>query len=158
MGLAQEFKEFALKGSVLDLAVGIVLGAAFVAVVQSLVGDVIMPGVGLLLAGQDFSDLYWVLREGATPLAGGETLTQARDSGAVVVAYGAFLNTVVALLAVAATLFFLVKGINRARRPPEAPAGIPDLKTCPHCLSTIPLRASRCPHCTSSLDQEPPGA
>lgn len=152
MGLLKEFKEFALKGNVLDLAVGVVVGAAFGAMVRSLVDDVMMPVLGLLAGGRDVTDLYWVIRDRGG-LTGDETLAQAREAGAVVVAYGAFLNTVVVFLIVGSAVFLLVKAVNRWRRPREVPRGVPDVKQCPFCLSSIALRASRCPQCTSTLEE-----
>lgn len=151
MGLLKEFKEFALKGNVLDLAVGVIVGAAFGAMVKSLVDDVMMPVLGLLVGNRDLSDRYWVLRDDDA-LAGNETLAQAREAGAVVVAYGAFLNTMVVFLIVGFAVFLLVKAVNRWRRPREVPKGTADVKQCPFCLSSIALRATRCPQCTSALE------
>ena len=147
----KEFKEFAVKGNVVDMAVGIIVGAAFGTIVKSLVDDVIMPPIGLLLGNVDFSDLFVTLKQGATagPYA---TLADAKGAGAVILSYGAFLNTIVSFLIVALAVFFLVKGINRLKRqeaapPPPAPA----TRECPYCLSAIPIKATRCAYCTANL-------
>ena len=144
----QEFKEFAMRGNVVDMAVGIIIGAAFGGIVQSLVNDVVMPPIGLLLGQVDFSNLFLVLKEGATagPYA---SLATAQDAGAVTMNIGLFLNTVINFLIVAFAVFFLVRGINSLKRKEEeAPA---TTKDCPYCCSTIPLSATRCAHCTSEL-------
>lgn len=148
--MLKEFREFALRGNVVDMAVGIIIGAAFGTVVQSLVADVIMPPIGLLLGKVDFSNLFVVLRVGATgpPYA---SLADAKDAGAVVVSYGAFVNTVISFAIVAFAVFLIVRSINRLRREQEAPPAEPTTKECPRCLSTIPLEATRCAHCTSDL-------
>lgn len=143
----KEFKEFAMRGNVIDMAVGIIIGAAFGKIVNSLVSDVIMPPIGLLLGNVDFSNLFIVLKEGATagPYA---SLAAAQAAGAVTLNAGLFINTVVSFLIVAFCVFILIKGINRLKRePPKAPT----TKACPFCLSTIDLAATRCPQCTSEL-------
>lgn len=148
----KEFREFAVKGSVVDMAVGIIIGAAFGAIVKSLVDDVIMPPVGLLLGNVDFSNLYVLLRDGAVagPYA---SLAEAKKAGAVTLNYGLFANAVVSFLIVAFAVFLLVRGINRLRRQQEsAPAAEPAVKECPYCCSAVPLKATRCPHCTSDLE------
>ena len=143
----KEFKEFALKGSVLDMAIGIIIGAAFAPIVKSLVDDVIMPPVGLLLGGVDFSDLFMVIREG-TPGAPYVTLEAASEAGAVTVNYGLFINTILTFLIVAFSIFLMVKMINRwrAEEPEET-----NTRECPQCLSTIPLQARRCSECTMEV-------
>ena len=145
----KEFKEFAMRGNVVDMAVGIIIGAAFGTIVKSLVDDVIMPPIGLLLGSVDFSDLFVVLKEGA---AAGPylTLAAAKEAGAVVLAYGAFLNTIISFVIVAFAVFLLIKGMNRLKRQEEAPKEA-TTKECPYCLSTIPIKATKCAHCTSSL-------
>ncbi len=151
MRILQEFREFAVKGNAMDLAVGVILGAAFGAVVKSLVDDLLMPILGLLVGGVDFSDRYWVLRGGGG-LAGNETLAQAREAGAVVLAYGQFLNLVLTFVLVAWAVFLLVKGMNRLRRRKEREAAIPPAtRPCPRCDLPISLKATRCPNCTSEL-------
>jgi large conductance mechanosensitive channel len=135
--MLKEFKEFALRGNVVDMAVGIIVGAAFGTIVQSLVNDVIMPPIGLLLGKVDFSELYLVL-EPATAKAQAVTLR-----------YGLFINHIVSFVIVAFCTFLLVKQINRLRRP--ALAAAPTTKECPYCLSAIPVKATKCAHCTSSL-------
>ena len=146
----KEFKEFAMRGNVVDMAVGIILGAAFGTIVKSLVSDVIMPPIGLLLGGVDFSDLFVVLKQGAE--AGHfATLAEAQKAGAVTINYGTFINTVISFLIVALSVFLLVKGLNSLKRKKEAPAVEPTAKECPHCFSTIPIKATRCGFCTSDL-------
>ena len=146
----KEFKEFAMRGNVVDMAVGIIIGGAFGTIVKSLVDDVIMPPIGLLLGGVDFSDLFVVLKQGATPgpyLA----VADAKAAGAVTVNYGLFANSVISFLIVAFAVFMLIKGINSLRREQEAPPAEPTTKDCPHCYSSIPIKATRCPNCTSDL-------
>jgi large conductance mechanosensitive channel len=142
--MLKEFKEFALKGNMVELAVAVVLGTAFGAVISSLVKDVVMPPLGTLIGGVDFTDLFVVLGRGAYP-----SLKAAKDAGAATINYGLFLNTIVSFLIVAGALFFVVRGVNAARHKP-APA-TPTEKDCPYCASRIPLRATRCPHCTSTV-------
>ena len=149
--MLKEFREFAMRGNVVDMAVGIIIGAAFGAIVKSLVDDVIMPPVGLLLGSVDFSDLFVTLKQGATagPYA---TLELAKKAGAVTLSYGAFFNTVISFVIVAFSVFMLVKGMNKLKRQQEAaPAAAPTTKECPHCLSSIPIKATKCAHCTSNL-------
>lgn len=147
----EEFKKFAVKGNVVDMAVGIIIGGAFGTIAKSLVDDVLMPFVGLLLGGVDFSDLFLVLQDGAEVAAPYATLADAQAAGAVTVNYGVFVNNVVAFLIVALAVFFLVKGINRLKDEEEAPPAEPTTKPCPFCATDIPIAASRCPHCTSEL-------
>lgn len=145
--MLKEFKTFAMRGNVVDMAVGIIIGGAFGTIVKSLVSDVIMPPIGLLLGGVDFSDLFITLKDGATagPYA---TLAAAQSAGAVTLGYGLFINSVVSFLIVAFAVFLLIKALNKLQ-PPAAPA--PTTKDCPHCFSSISLKATRCPHCTSEL-------
>ena len=149
--MLDEFKKFAVKGNVVDMAVGIIIGGAFGTIVKSLVDDVLMPFIGLLLGGVDFSDLFIVLKDGAEAVAPYATLADAQAAGAVTVNYGLFVNNVVAFLIVALAVFFLVKGINRLKDQEEAPPAEPTTKACPFCATDIPIAASRCPHCTSEL-------
>ena len=148
--MLKEFKEFAMRGTVVDMAVGIIIGAAFGTIVQSLVADVIMPPIGVLLGNVDFSNLFVVLKHGA---AGGvvATLEAAKAGGAVTLNYGRFLNTVISFLIVAFSVFLLIKGINQLKRKQEAPVAEPTTKTCQYCQSTIHIQAVRCPNCTSEL-------
>jgi large conductance mechanosensitive channel len=144
----KEFKEFAMRGNVVDMAVGIIIGGAFGTIVKSLVNDVMMPPLGLLLGGVDFSNFFVVLKDGANG-APYKALAEAQSAGAITVNYGVFLNAVVSFLIVAFAVFLLIKGINRLRREEEAaPAAT---RECPFCCSTIAIQASRCPHCTSEL-------
>jgi len=148
MKMLKEFKEFAMRGNVIDMAVGIIIGAAFGTIVKSLVDDVIMPPIGMLLGGIDFSDFFVVLKEGATagPYA---ALASAKAAGAVTMNYGLFLNTVISFLIVAFSVFLLIRGINSLKRKEEAAP--PGTKDCPFCLSKIAIGAKRCPQCTSQL-------
>ncbi len=146
--MLKEFKEFAMRGNVVDMAVGIIIGAAFGTIVKSLVDDVIMPPIGLLLGSVDFSNLFITLKEGAT--AGPYlTIAAAKEAGAVIMSYGAFFNTIISFLIVAFSVFLVIKGMNQMKRK-EAPAD-PTTKECPHCLSVIPIKASKCAHCASNL-------
>ena len=148
--MLKEFKEFAMRGNVVDMAVGIIIGAAFGTIVQSLVADIIMPPIGLLLGNVDLSNLFLVLKEGATsgPFA---ALADAQKAGAVTINYGLFLNTVISFLIVAFAVFLLIKGINSLKRKEEAPPEEPTTKECPHCFSTVAIKATRCAFCTSEL-------
>ena len=149
--MLKEFKEFAMRGNVVDMAVGIIIGAAFGTIVKSLVADVIMPPIGLLLGNVDFSNLFFVLREGTT--AGPyDTVAAAQQAGAVVLSYGVFINTVISFLIVAFAVFMVIKSINSLKRKEDAPPAEPTTKVCPHCASTIPIKAKRCPLCTSALE------
>jgi large conductance mechanosensitive channel len=149
--MLKEFKEFAVRGNVVDMAVGIIIGAAFGTIVQSLVNDVIMPPIGLLMGDVDFQDLFTVLSQGEEP-GPYATLEAARAAGAVVVAWGAFINTVIAFLIVAFAVFMLIRYINRLRRPDAAPEPVAEtMKKCQYCFSDISIEATRCPNCTSEL-------
>lgn len=141
----KEFKEFAMKGSLVDMAVGFIIGGAFGKVVTSLVNDILMPPLGLLLGKVDFSTLFIDLSG-----AGHPTLAAAKEAGAATLNYGAFVNTVVDFLLVALILFFVIRQMNRLRKPAPVPAA-PATRDCPYCLSAVPLKAVRCPHCTSDL-------
>jgi len=143
--LLKEFKEFALKGSVLDLAVGIIIGAAFNKIVDSIVKDVIMPPFGMLLGRVNFPDLFITLSGRDYP-----TLALAQANGSATLNYGLFLNNVINFLIIAFVLFLIVRQINRFRRRPAPPQA--DTKDCPYCFSKIPLKASRCPQCTSQIE------
>lgn len=143
----KEFKEFAVKGSMIDLAVGIIIGAAFSGVVNSLVNDIIMPPIGLLLGKVDFTNLFLTL-------SGGQflTLTEAQAGGAVTINYGLFVNTLINFLIVAFAVFILVKQVNNFKRKMEkAPAAAPNTKECPYCKSTVHIDAVKCPSCTSDI-------
>ncbi len=148
--MLKDFKEFALRGNAVDMAVGIIVGVAFGVVVKSLVDDVIMPPVGLLLGSVDFSNFFLVLKEGT---ASGPylTLAEAKDAGAVTLNYGMFANSVISFLIASFAVFLLVKNINRLKREKEALPPTPTEKDCPYCFVSIPLKATRCPHCTSEL-------
>ena len=148
--MLKEFREFALRGNVLDMAVGIIIGAAFGTIVNSLVQDVIMPPVGLLLGNVDFSNIFIVLKEGkvAGPYA---SVAIAKSAGAVTINFGVFVNTIITFLIVAFAVFLLIRTINRLRRQEEAPPPVPTTKECTYCFSSIPVKATRCPQCTSEL-------
>ena len=144
--MLKEFKAFALRGNMLDMAIGIIMGAAFGRIVTSLVQDIITPPIGLLLGKMDFYSLYINLSGTAYP-----SLDAAKQAGAATINYGLFLNAVVDFVIVAMALFLLVRQINRLRRQADAEAPKPTTKDCPFCCTAIPLQASRCPHCTSEL-------
>ena len=149
MGMLKEFKEFAMRGNVVDMAVGIIIGGAFGKIVTSMVNDVLMPPIGKLMGGVNFADKY-------INLSGGQykSLTDARAAGAAVIAYGSFINTVLDFIIVAFCIFIVIKGMNamkhRLEHAPAAPSA-PTTKECPRCFSTIPIKATRCPQCTSDI-------
>ena len=149
-----EFKDFIANGSAFDLAVGVIIGSAFGNIVNSLVADIIMPPIGMLLGNVDFTNLYVQLNKGAVNIPTGTSLTAAQEQGAVVIAYGSFLMTIINFLIVAFFIFLLIKGINQLRNlnKKEEVAVEPTTKVCPFCKTDIPLEATRCPHCTSQLD------
>jgi large conductance mechanosensitive channel len=142
----EEFKEFIMRGSVVDMAIGIIIGAAFTSVVQSLVNDILMPPIGRLLGGVDFSGLFINLGPGDY-----ETLAQAQEAGAATINYGLFINAVLSFLIVALVVFLMVKAFNRMRKAEEAPSE-PTTRECPECLSEIPIQARRCAFCTTVLE------
>ena len=148
--MLKEFKEFALQGSMIDMAVGIILGAAFGTLVTSLVNDIIMPPIGLLLGGVDFANFFILLKAGnpAPPYA---SLADAEAAGAVTISYGLFINAVISFIIVAFIVFLLIRNINRLKREMGAPPEEATTKECPYCLSEIPIKAIRCAHCTSEL-------
>ncbi len=146
--MLKEFKEFAVKGNVVDMAVGIMIGAAFSGVVKSIVDDLLMPPLSLLTQGLNFVDKFIVLRTGKPP-GPYASLSQAKAAGATVLAYGQCINAIVSLLLIAFVLFFLVRWINRLRRPDTPPA--PSTKACPYCKSIIDVKATRCAYCTSEI-------
>ena len=141
--MLREFKAFVARGNVVDLAVAVVLGAAFGRVITSLVGDVVMPPIGLWVGGIDFTNLFVTLRGGPYP-----SLAAAKAAGAPTINYGVFINTLIDFVIVAFVIFLLVRAVNRLRQEPQA---TPTTKPCPYCLSVIPLKATRCPQCTSDL-------
>lgn len=142
--MIKEFKEFIMKGNVLDMAVGIIIGTAFGKVVTSFVSDVLMPPIGLLLGKVDFSNLFLNLSGKSL-----ESLADAKKAGAATLNYGLFLNTVIDFLIVGFAIFFMVKQINRLKRQEPPPAAV--TRECPYCCSTVPIKATRCPHCTSAF-------
>lgn len=142
----REFREFAMRGNVVDLAVGISIGAAFGKIVTSLVNDIVMPPIGLLLGRVDFSNLFINLSGQSVA-----SLVEAKATGAPTINYGVFLNTVIDFVIVAFAIFLLVRFINRLSRQSEVTPEAPTTRECPFCLSSIPLRATRCPQCTSTL-------
>jgi large conductance mechanosensitive channel len=148
--MLKEFKEFAMRGSVVDMAVGIIIGAAFGTIVQSLVTDVVMPPIGLLLGNVDFADFFVVLKGGA-PAGPYTSLAQAKEAGAVSLNYGLFITTIISFVIIAFAVFLLIRGINKLKRKEEAPAPEPDTKECPYCLSKVPVKATKCAFCTSEL-------
>ena len=142
--MLKEFKEFAMKGNVLDMAIGVIIGGAFGKIVSSLVSDVLMPPIGKLMGGIDFSGLFLNLSSTAYP-----TLAAAKTAGASTINYGAFTQTVIDFLIIAFVIFMLVKQMNRLKKP--EPTAAPTTKDCPQCLSTIPIKATKCAHCTSTV-------
>lgn len=144
--MLKEFKEFAMRGNVLDMAVGVIIGAAFGKIVNSFVADIMMPPLGLLLGQVDFSNLF--INLSGKPLA---SLAEAKTAGAPTINYGFFVNQVIDFLIVAFAVFLLIRQINAMKRRSEAPPSVPTTKNCLYCLSDIPLKATRCPHCTSEL-------
>jgi large conductance mechanosensitive channel len=149
--MLKEFKEFAMKGNVLDMAIGIIIGAAFGTIVKSLVSDVIMPPIGLLLGNVDFSSLYILLKSGAKVAGPYASLADAQSAGAVTLNYGIFINSIVSFLIIAFSVFLIIKSVNQLKRKEEAPATAPTTKSCPYCYTVIPIQATKCPACTSGL-------
>jgi large conductance mechanosensitive channel len=144
--MLKEFRDFAMRGNVIDMAVGIVIGAAFGRIVTSLVNDIIMPPIGLVLGKVDFSNLFFNISGRHF-----DSLADAKKAGVVVISYGSFMNTVIDFLIVAFVIFMLVRQVNRLHRPKPGPAPAPSTKECPFCALAIPIRAVRCPQCTSEL-------
>lgn len=150
--MLKDFKEFAMRGNVVDMAVGIIIGAAFGTIVKSLVADVLMPPIGLLLGGVDFTDLFVTLKEGAQAAAPYATLAEAKAAGAVTMNIGSFINTVISFIIVALAVFMVIRSLNKLKKKEEEPAPAdPVIKECPHCFTEIPIKAMRCPNCTSEL-------
>jgi large conductance mechanosensitive channel len=146
----KEFKEFAMQGNVVDMAVGIIIGAAFGTIVNSLVKDILMPPIGLLMGNVDFANLFAVLKQGTTP-GPYPSLAEAQKAGAVTMNYGVFINTIISFLIVAFAIFMIIRNINKAKREKEAPPAVPTTKECSYCRMSIPIKATRCPHCTSEM-------
>jgi large conductance mechanosensitive channel len=147
----KEFKDFAMRGNVVDMAVGIIIGAAFGKIVSSIVEDVIMPPIGLLLGNVDFSNLFVILREGAKAPGPYASVAAAKAAGATTLNYGIFINSIVSFAIVAWVIFLLIKAINELKRKEAAPPSEPTTKDCPHCFSKVAIKATRCPACTSEL-------
>jgi large conductance mechanosensitive channel len=149
--MLKEFREFAMRGNVVDMAVGIIIGAAFGSIVSSLVADIIMPPIGLVLGNVDFANLFLTLKEGelAGPYA---ALAEAQAAGAITINYGLFINTIISFLIIAFAVFLLIRGVNRLQEEEPAPPDEPTTKDCPFCFSKIAISASRCPNCTSQLE------
>jgi large conductance mechanosensitive channel len=144
--MLREFRDFAMRGNVLDMAIVIIIGAAFVKIITSLVSDILMPPIGLVLGQVDFSNLFLNLSGKSVA-----SLAEAKAAGVPTISYGLFINTVIDFTIVAFAIFLLVRQVNRLKRHPEAVAAAPTTRECPHCRSQIALRATRCPHCTSDL-------
>jgi large conductance mechanosensitive channel len=146
--MLKEFKEFAMKGNVLDMAIGIIIGAAFGRIVTSMVNDILMPPIGLILGRVDFSSLFVNISGKSYP-----TIAAAKAAGAATINYGAFINTVIDFVIVAFAIFLLIRQVNRWTKP--APAAAPATKDCPYCFTAIPVKATRCPNCTSDFARQP---
>jgi large conductance mechanosensitive channel len=142
--MLKEFREFAMRGNVMDLAIAVIIGGAFGKIVTSFVNDVIMPPIGLLLGGVDFTNLLIALDGNLY-----ESLDAAKAAGAATINYGVFLNTVIDFIIVALVIFLIIKSANRMKKPD--PVAAPTTKDCPHCFTAIPIKATRCPNCTSQL-------
>jgi len=147
----KEFKEFAMRGNVLDMAVGIIIGGAFGTIISSMVNDVLMPPVGMALGNVDFTNLYILLKEGSKAAAPYAALADAKAAGAVTINYGLFLNSVISFVIVAFCVFMLIRSMNKLKREEVAPPAEPTTRDCPFCYTAIPLKASRCPSCTSEV-------
>lgn len=150
----KEFKEFAMRGNVIDMAVGIVIGAAFGTIVKSLVSDIIMPPIGLLLGKVDFANLFAVLKQGEAAAGPYASLADAQAAGAVTINYGVFINTLISFIVIAFAIFMVIRAMNNLKKKEEAPPAEPTTKDCPYCLTSIPIKAVRCPNCTSQLVAE----
>ena len=144
--MLKEFKEFAMRGNVLDMAIGIIIGAAFGKIISSFVADVLLPPIGLLMGGADFTNYFVTIKGAAQP-----TLAAAKAAGAVTINYGVFINTVLDFLIVAFAIFLLIRQVNRFKKKEEPGPAAPATKECPQCLSVIPLKAKRCAHCTTQF-------
>ena len=149
----KEFKNFAMRGNVLDMAIGIIIGAAFGTIVGSFVADILMPPIGLMLGNVDFSNLFVVLKDGAAAAAPYASMAEAKEAGAVTLNYGTFINTIISFLIIAIAVFFVVRSVNKMKAKEEAPAA-PTTKDCPFCFSKVAINATRCPFCTSALSTE----
>jgi len=154
--MAGEFKTFAMRGNVIDLAVGVIIGGAFGQIVTSLVNDIVMPPIGRLLGGVDFKDLFWRIGDYKKEPVNEHSLEAVRAAGAPVIAYGQFINVIINFLIIAFCVFMLVKVINKLTegRKKDEPLSEPTSKECPYCLSVVPIKAVRCAHCTSELKAE----
>ncbi len=144
--MLKEFKEFAMRGNVMDMAVGIIIGGAFGKIVSSFVKDVLMPPIGQLMGGVDFSGLFYTLSDGTFA-----TLAEAQEAGAATVNYGIFIQSVIDFIIIAFAIFMVIRAMNRLKKEEEAPPAEPTTKDCPHCLMTVPIKAMRCGHCTVEL-------
>ena len=149
--IAKEFKQFIMRGNVIDMAVGIIIGGAFTKIVNSMVADVLMPPLGLLLGKVDFSNWFVVIKPGADGVRDFTTMAAAQEAGATTINLGLFLNAVISFVIVAFCVFLLIKAINKLNTPAPAPAAAPTTKKCPFCCSEIAIEATKCPFCTSEL-------
>jgi large conductance mechanosensitive channel len=147
-----EFKTFIMRGNVLDLAVGVIIGSSFGAIITSLVKDILMPPIGVLLGNVDFANLYVQLNPNKVSLTPGTALQAAQEAGAVTLNYGAFINAIITFLIIAVAIFFVVKLVNKLQKPKDEVPAEPTEKNCPFCWTKIPVKATRCPHCTSNLE------
>ncbi len=147
----KEFKEFAMRGNVIDMAIGIIIGGAFGPIVGSMVSDILMPPIGLAMGNVDFANLFILIKEGSKAAAPYASLVDAKAAGAVTINYGVFINSIISFVIVAFCVFLLVRTMNRLKREEEAPPAEPTTRDCPFCYSSIAIMATRCPHCTSEV-------
>jgi large conductance mechanosensitive channel len=147
----KEFKEFAMRGNVIDMAIGIIIGGAFGPIVGSMVSDILMPPIGMALGNVDFTNLFILIKQGSKAVAPYASLADAKAAGAVTINYGLFINSVVSFVIVVFCVFLLVKTMNRLKREEAVPPAEPTTRDCPFCFSSIAIKASRCPHCTSEV-------
>ena len=149
--MLKEFKEFAMRGNVIDMAIGIIIGGAFGPIVGSMVSDILMPPIGLAMGNVDFTNLFVLIKEGSKAAAPYVSLADAKAAGAVTINYGVFINSIISFVIVAFCVFLLVRAMNRLKREEEAPPAEPTTRDCPFCYTAIPLKATRCPSCTSEV-------
>ncbi|MBN1428063.1 MAG: large-conductance mechanosensitive channel protein MscL [Anaerolineae bacterium] len=152
--MIKEFRDFIMRGNVIDMAVGIIIGASFGSIINSLVNDIIMPPIGLLMGKVDFSNRYILLQEGSSTAAPYASLADAQSAGAVTLNYGLFINTIISFLIVGLAVFLLIKAVNRLHTQKPAEPAAPTTRECPFCFTDISINATRCPNCTSEIKKQ----